>query len=77
MSPNQGNQPLMNNADSFAMVFDDIWKSNIANLNNPQLGDEEKINLALSKIKDHPFLLNNPSKAKSIAEFRIRLLNLK
>ena len=44
---------------------------------NSELSQEQKISMAFSKIKDHPFLINEPSKAKEVAIFRIRLLNLK
>tara|TARA_Y100001968_G_scaffold288467_1_gene290755 strand:- start:996 stop:1199 length:204 start_codon:yes stop_codon:yes gene_type:complete len=67
----------MNNADSFAISFDNIWKNNISTLKDEELDLEQKINLALSKISDHPFLVNNPSKAREVAEFRIRLLKLR
>ncbi len=66
----------MNNADSFAIAFDEIWKTDIANLKEEELNKEEKINLALSKIKDHPFLINNPSTAEQVAKFRVSLLQL-
>ncbi len=66
----------MNNADSFAIAFDDIWKRLSSNEINPDIDLNEKINIALSKINDHPFLKNFPSKARDVAEFRIRLLNL-
>ena len=67
----------MNNADSFAIVFDEIWKTDISKPENSQLDQEGKINLAFSKIGSHPFLINNPSQAKAVALFRIRLLDLK
>tara|TARA_Y100001968_G_scaffold332389_1_gene390367 strand:+ start:3355 stop:3558 length:204 start_codon:yes stop_codon:yes gene_type:complete len=66
----------MNNADSFAMAFDECWKNSIHSFNKKDLNQEQKINLVLSEIKDHPFILENPSGAKDVAHFRIRLLNL-
>ena len=77
ISPNQANNMLMNNADSFAMAFDEAWKQEISNRELKEMTQEKKIDLALSKITDHPFLSNNPSEARKVARFRIRLLNLK
>ena len=67
----------MNNADSFAMAFDEIWKKDISKLKESELDQGKKMDLALKKIEDHPFLQNNPSKAREVAQFRIRLLDLK
>ncbi len=66
----------MNNPDSFAMAFDEAWKTCINNSPSSDLDQSEKLNLVLSKIKDHPFLENYPSKALEVAKFRLRLLNL-
>ena len=76
-SQNQANNLLVNNADSFAMAFDEVWKNHIATLSESELNSDEKIKMAFSKIKDHPFLINNPSEAIDVAKFRIRLLKLK
>ena len=66
----------MNNADSFAMFFDQAWKKQAQNKSNEQLDEKEKLNIALSEINDHPFLKNFPDQAREVARFRIRLLNL-
>ena len=69
------NGNLYNNADSFAIAFDDAWK-------NTDLEDykekkmEDKIQITFEKIKTHPFLIENPIQAKNIALFRIKLLGL-
>ncbi len=76
-SQNQDNNLLVNNADSFAMAFDEVWKNHIATLSESKLNSDEKIKMAFLKIKDHPFLINNPSEAIDVAKFRIRLLQLK
>ena len=56
---------LYNNADSFAMSFDEEWsKIDCENL----LLKLEKVFEALS---DHPFAVSNPVHAKKMAEFRI------
>jgi len=72
----QGSDGFYNNADSFAMAFDDIWKSYSSKQNQPIANKEDKINSILHELKDHPFLKSHPEKAKEIAIFRLRLLKL-
>ena len=54
-----------NNADSFAMSFDDEWKKI----------DCEDLRLKIDQIfeilSDHPFLVSSPENARKMAEFRI------
>ncbi|WP_269622385.1 hypothetical protein [Prochlorococcus marinus] len=64
-----------NNADSFAMIFDEEWKREEL-IGNKKLTKEEKIKKIIEKNKDHPFIKSSPSKAISVAKFRLRLLNL-
>ena len=56
---------LYNNADSFAMSFDEEWE-NI---------DCEDLRLKIDKVfeilSDHPFVISNPLNARQMAEFRI------
>ena len=56
---------LYDNADSFAMSFDEEW-DNI---------DCEDLNLKIDKVlelvTDHPFLVSNPDNARKMAHFRI------
>ena len=54
-----------NNADSFAMSFDEEWK----NMDCDDL--RLKIDKVLETLSEHPFLISNPENAKKIAEFRI------
>ena len=56
---------LYDNADSFAMSFDEEWKN--IDCNNLRL----KIDKVLELLSDHPFLLSNTEAARKIAEFRI------
>ena len=70
------NDLLMNNADSFAISFDEAWKKSISNLSEKELDCEKKISITLKQMSDHPFLANNPDAARQIAKFRIKLLNL-
>ena len=57
-----------NNADSFAMSFDDEWE-------NIECSDINlKIKKTIDNLSDHPFVINNPEMAKNVANFRINLL---
>ena len=54
-----------NNADSFAISFDEEWqKIDCSDLSI-------KINKVIEILSDHPFVVSNPYKARKIAEFRI------
>ena len=66
---------LYNNADSFAMAFDAAWKACDLG-NNKDIKIDEKIEIVFEKIKNHPFLISNPTQSKNVAHFRIKLLGL-
>ena len=54
-----------NNADSFAMSFDEEWE---------KIGCDDsrlKIDKVLEILSDHPFLVSDPKNARRMAEFRI------
>ena len=53
------------NADSFAMSFDQEWK----NIDCEDL--RLKIEKVLELLSDHPFFISNPENARKMAEFRI------
>ena len=56
---------LYNNADSFAISFDEEWK-------NIDCDDSRlKIERVLELLSDHPFFVSNPENARNMAEFRI------
>ena len=56
---------LYDNADSFAMSFDEEWENiDCANL-------RLKIDKVLELLSEHPFLVSNPKNARKMAEFRI------
>ena len=56
---------LYDNADSFAMSFDEEWNNfDCENL-------RFKIDKVLENLSDHPFLVSNPENARKMAEFRI------
>ena len=56
---------LYDNADSFAMSFDEEWK----NVHCEDL--KLKLDTVLELLSDHPFLVSNPENAKKLADFRI------
>tara|TARA_Y100000589_G_scaffold312675_1_gene333270 strand:+ start:129 stop:332 length:204 start_codon:yes stop_codon:yes gene_type:complete len=57
-----------NNADSFAISFDEEWKKF-------ECDDESvKINKVIELLSDHPFVQSNPDTAMKIANFRIKSL---
>ena len=56
---------LYDNADSFAMSFDEEWEN--IDCDDLQL----KIYKVFEILSDHPFLISNPENAKKMAEFRV------
>ena len=56
---------LYDNADSFAMSFDEEWKK--IDCDDLRL----KIDKVLEILTNHPFLRSNQENAKKMAEFRI------
>ncbi len=56
---------LYNNADSFAISFDEEWES--IDCDDIRL----KIDKVLELLSDHPFVISNPENARKIGEFRI------
>ena len=56
---------LYDNADSFAMSFDEEW-------NKVECEDLRlKIDKVFELLSEHPFLVSNPENARKMAEFRI------
>ena len=56
---------LYDNADSFAMSFDEEWKR--IDCDDLKL----KIDKVFEHLSEHPFLVSNPENAKKMAEFRV------
>ena len=56
---------LYDNADSFAMSFDEEWKKIVCD------DKRLKIKKVLELLSDHPFLISNLENAKKLAEFRV------
>ena len=73
---NQSDERVFNNADSFAMAFDEAWKSLDLPNNSNEVTKEKKLDIILKELDDHPFLKTSPSEAIQVAKFRIKLLKL-
>ena len=56
---------IYDNADSFAISFDEEWKN--IDCEDSQL----KIDKIFEILSDHPFLVSNPENARKMIEFRI------
>ena len=54
-----------NNADSFAISFDEEWQKLDCN------DTVQKIDKVIEILSDHPFVISNLENARKIAEFRI------
>ena len=54
-----------NNADSFAISFDEEWQK----VNCDDMS--QKIDKVIELLSDHPFVMANPENARNIAKFRI------
>ena len=54
-----------NNADSFAISFDEEWQK--VNCNDIS----QKIDKVIEILSDHPFVISNLDNAKDIAKFRV------
>ena len=63
--PNIMKDKLYDNADSFAMSFDEEWEN--IDCDDIRL----KIDKVFALLSDHPFLISNPENARKMAEFRI------
>ena len=56
---------LYDNADSFAISFDEEWKN--IDCEDTRL----KIDKVFDLLSEHPFVVSNPENARKMAEFRI------
>ena len=68
--------PVFNNADSFALAFDEAWKLSGGLEAHQGRTSSEKIDQILGQLHEHPFVVENPELARQVAEFRVRLLGL-
>jgi len=67
---------LFDNADSFAMAFDEAWQRQQSSPSARDLTVEQRRSQVLEACADHPFMVNQPEMAAQVADFRIRLLGL-
>ncbi|MCX5967142.1 MAG: hypothetical protein NTV57_05775 [Cyanobacteria bacterium] len=67
---------IFNNADSFAQAFDEAWQDHGKREPSHGLSSVAKLDLILSQVADHPFAQDDPSQARQVGEFRVRLLGL-
>lgn len=67
---------LFDNADSFAMVFDEAWQQLQRRPAARELALDEKKRQVMETCADHPFMISQPAMAEQVADFRIRLLGL-
>lgn len=74
-TPPSSNQ-VFNNADSFALAFDEAWKRHTHLNPNHGLSSEQKVELIFEQISEHPFLVQQAAMARQVATFRLRLLGL-
>ena len=65
-----------NNPDGFAMVFDRTWRQSAKTVEFSDLSIDERIDVVIKQMEDHPFLQTEPEQARQVANFRVRLLNL-
>ena len=65
-----------NNPDGFAMVFDRTWRQSAKTVEFAALSIDERIDVVIKQMEDHPFLQTEPEQARQVATFRVRLLNL-
>jgi hypothetical protein len=72
--PERSTSQLFNNADSFAMVFDEAWKRHNFEHPNHSLSVDEKLEKILAQVSEHPFALSSPQMSRQVAQFRTRLL---
>lgn len=69
-NPNQ----LFNNADSFAISFDEAWSSYVPDPSTEELSRSVKLDQVLARLGEHPFARSQPARIREVAEFRLRLL---
>jgi hypothetical protein len=58
------------------MVFDRTWRQSAKTVEFSDLSIDERIDVVIKQMEDHPFLQTEPEQARQVANFRVRLLNL-
>ena len=58
------------------MVFDPAWKECLRRGELENKSVDEKIETVINHLNDHPFVQSEPTQARQVAQFRVRLLEL-
>jgi hypothetical protein len=66
---------VFNNADGFAMAFSDAWQGLGDQQAGGEVSREQKLEMVLELLAEHPFLMASPDQARQVADFRMRLLD--
>jgi hypothetical protein len=74
--PDPSTDQVFDNADSFAQAFDEAWRRHHRVNPGTEQSPQEKMELIVDQLRDHPFCVSRPSVARQVAAFRLRLLNL-
>jgi hypothetical protein len=77
MLPEPPSDRAFNNADSFAQAFDEAW-ARLSRGPGPAAAETATalLEAVLEQLRDHPFAAADPTMARQVGEFRIRLLGL-
>jgi len=67
---------LYNNADSFAMAFDQAWNQWPGPAVITDRDRSQRLDAVLDSLAEHPFVKHSAERARDVALFRIRLLGL-
>ena len=58
------------------MVFDPAWKECLRRGELENKSVDERIETVINHLNDHPFVQSEPTQARQVAQFRVRLLEL-
>jgi hypothetical protein len=72
--PEPPSDQVFNNADSFAQAFDEAWSRHAQQ--HGDLDTDQRCDLVLAEVAEHPFVVQQPQLARQVAAFRIRLLGI-
>ena len=72
--PEPPSDQVFGNADSFAQAFDEAWARHTRQ--HGELLSDDRAEQVLAEIGDHPFVQQQPDRAREVMAFRIRLLGL-
>ncbi|MFO7630810.1 MAG: hypothetical protein R6W06_15120 [Prochlorococcaceae cyanobacterium] len=75
-TPPPSSNRQFNNADSFAMAFDEAWQVHSRHHGEASMDRTSKLEQVFSLVSEHPFFQDQPAMARQVADFRLRLLGL-